>query len=211
MKSGYMRDLLAADETINLSTRQHGFVFFQNIALDLTLVILLLVGLVIVIPTFGPLLAYGSFVAIIPLIDMLRNLLDWNNRLFLITSRRVIQVSGIINKNVTDSSLEKVNDVKLSQSFWGRILDYGDVEILTASELGTNRFRSIGDPLKFKKTMMDAKNRLNNDTGDGFTFKNVIKEQTIPDLIIELDALRIKGIISEEEFREKKKDLLNRM
>jgi hypothetical protein len=40
-----------------------------------------------------------------------------------------------------------VNDVKLSQSFWGRLFDYGDIEILTASEVGANVFRSIGDPI----------------------------------------------------------------
>jgi hypothetical protein len=211
MNAGYLRDLLAANETILLSTKQHGFVFFQKIFIDLILIIVLVVGLIFLMPTLGSLSGLGFFLAIIPLVDMLRNTLDWINRQYIITNRRVIQVSGIINKNVTDSSLEKVNDVKLSQSFWGRIFGYGDVEILTASELGTNRFNFIGDPLAFKKIMMDAKNRINGNLEDGFTFKNVIKEQTIPDLIVELDALRIKGIISEEEFREKKKDLLSRM
>ncbi len=72
-------------------------------------------------------------------------------------------------------------------------------------------FHFIGDPLAFKKTMMDAKNRLSDDGDDGLSFKNVVKEQTIPDLIAELDELRIKGIITQEEFQAKKKDLLSRM
>ena len=38
----------------------------------------------------------------------------------------------------------KVNDVKMEQSFLGRLLGYGDIEILTASELGVNLFRRIG-------------------------------------------------------------------
>ncbi len=46
---------------------------------------------------------------------------------------------------------------------------------------------------------------------EGMQFKNVIKEQTIPDLIAELDELRIKGIVTQEEFQAKKKELLSRM
>jgi hypothetical protein len=102
--------------------------------------------------------------------------------------------------------LEKVNDVKLSQSLWGRLLGFGDIEILTASELGANVFQTIGDPITFKKTMMDAKNLLDGSSDDTLHFTNVVKAPTIPDLIVELDELRIRGIITQEEFQAKKKD-----
>ena len=92
--------------------------------------------------------------------SMLRDILIWWNRQYIITSLRVIQISGVINKNLTDSSLEKVNDVKLSQSIVGRLFDYGDVEILTASELGVNLFRRIGNPVGFKTAMVNAKQDL---------------------------------------------------
>src|SRR3970040_80145 len=65
---------------------------------------------------------------------LLEIVLIWWNRQYVITSRRVIQVSGTFNKRVTDSSLEKVNDVKMVQSFFGRLFDFGDLELLTASE-----------------------------------------------------------------------------
>ena len=211
MNTRYLQNLLAAGERTVLSTRQHWFILFQGICLDLFLLVLLAVGLVILVTQAGPVFWAAAVVGIIPLLDSLRQILAWNNHQFIITNRRVIQVSGIINKNVIDSSLEKVNDVKLTQSLWGRIFGYGNVEILTASELGSNRFGFIGDPVSFKKAMMDAKNRLGGDPQEELSFKNVIKEVTIPDLIEELDALRIKGIITQEEFQIKKKDLLSRM
>lgn len=211
MDTKYLQNLLAAGERLILSTRQHWFVLFQGICLDLFLLLLLAVGLVILVAQAGPNLWAAAVVGIIPLLDSLRQILAWNNHQFIITNRRVIQVSGIINKNVIDSSLEKVNDVKLTQSMWGRVFGYGDVEILTASELGSNRFGFIGNPVQFKKAMMDAKNRLGGDPQEELSFKNVIKEVTIPDLIEELDALRIKGIITQEEFQNKKKDMLSRM
>jgi uncharacterized membrane protein YdbT with pleckstrin-like domain len=44
--------------------------------------------------------------------------MKWKNHQYIITNRRVIQINGIVNKNVTDSSLEKVNDVHMTQSFF---------------------------------------------------------------------------------------------
>ncbi len=211
MNQSYMMRLLSADERILLVTRQHWLVLSKNILVDILLLIILTVGIAIAIPLTGPFYGIGFLFIIIPLVDMIRCFLEWNNRQFLITSRRVIQVAGILSKNVTDSSLEKVNDVKLSQTFIGRLFGYGNVEILTASEMGSNLFNFIGDPVAFKKVMMDAKNQLGMNKESGMTFRNVVKEQTIPDLIEELNALRIKGILTEEEFRDKKKDLLSRM
>jgi Bacterial PH domain/Short C-terminal domain len=69
----------------------------------------------------------------------------------------VLQVGGVINKHSTDSSLEKINDAALSQSFFGRIFGFGDLDVLTASEAGIERFKMIQDPVQFKKTMLDAK------------------------------------------------------
>jgi hypothetical protein len=63
----------------------------------------------------------------------------------------------VVNKHSTDSSLEKINDAALSQSLFGRLFGFGDLDILTASEAGIERFRMIKDPVTFKKTMLDVK------------------------------------------------------
>lgn len=99
--------------------------------------------------------------------------------------------------------------MKLEQSFLGRVFNYGTVEILTASELGMNRFYSIHNPIAFKTCMLNAKEELS--TGE---FAKVIAEsekEYIPRLIKDLDELRQKGIITEEEFADKKKELLLRI
>jgi uncharacterized membrane protein YdbT with pleckstrin-like domain len=90
----------------------------------------------------------------------LRDVITWTSRQYIVTDWRVIQISGVFSKEVTDSSLEKVNDVKLEQSFVGRLLDYGDLEILTASELGINRFSHVGQPIHLKTAMLNAKEKL---------------------------------------------------
>jgi uncharacterized membrane protein YdbT with pleckstrin-like domain len=174
--------------------------------LEILLIVLLVLGISAATVVY-PIASAGFVLVLVPLIGMLRDFLIWSNREYIVTNRRVIQISGVFDKNVVDSSLEKVNDVKMSQSFLGRIFDYGDVEILTASEIGVNLFKRIGDPVKFKTAMLNAKEEL----GFGEIGARPQVEEDIPSLIAKLDGLRKQGIISEAEFQKKKAELLAKM
>ena len=70
-------------------------------------------------------------------------ILRWVNEEFVVTTRRVLQLEGVLNKQVVDSSLEKINDAVLTQSIFGRIFGFGDLDILTASEAGISRLRML--------------------------------------------------------------------
>ncbi len=207
MAKNYLQELLGKNEQILLATRQHWFVLFSSIALEIVLIIILVLA-VIAISFATPMAMIGFVLVLVPLAGMLRDIIIWYNREYVVTNRRVIQISGVFRKDVIDSSLEKVNDVHLSQSFLGRLFDYGDVEILTASEIGVNLFKRIGDPVKFKTAMINAKEQL------GFGEEAGGERRAAPDipaLIAELDELRKKGILSEEEFQRKKTELLQKM
>ena len=95
--------------------------------------------------------------------------LRYLNQEYVLTNRRVIEVAGVVNKRSTDSSLEKINDAILTQSIFGRIFGFGDLEVLTASEAGIERFRMIVNPIGFKKAMMDAKHEYEQDIAGGRT------------------------------------------
>jgi hypothetical protein len=206
MAKDYIQSMLGESERILLSTRQHGFVLFSAIVAEITIT-LLLIAIFSVASAYFPLAAIGFVLVLLPLGSMTRDILIWSNHQYLVTNRRVIQISGIFNKSVVDSSLEKVNDVKMTQSFFGRMFDYGDIEILTASEIGVNLFKRIGDPVKFKTAMLNSKEKL------GFEGMAVQAQpgKSIPALIADLDDLRKKGIVTEEEFKQKKTELLAKM
>jgi len=209
MAKNYLEELLGKNERILLKTRQHWFILFSSIALEIILIIALIgVGIALVVMTGSPLATVAFVLVLVPLIGMVRDTMIWYNRQYIVTNRRVIQISGIFSKDVVDSSLEKVNDVKMNQSFWGRLFDYGDIEILTASEVGANVFKRIGEPIKFKTAMINAKEQMgfNDDAGGEQRVTN-----DIPTLIAGLDDLRKKGILSDEEFQKKKKELLEKM
>jgi uncharacterized membrane protein YdbT with pleckstrin-like domain len=95
------------------------------------------------------LLAVGALVA-------LPAILRWVTEVYLVTDRRVIRVEGVLRKQVLDSGLAKVNDVRLTQTVPGRLLGYGTLEIITASESGINRLEFLPRPMEFKKAMMAA-------------------------------------------------------
>ncbi|OGO63193.1 MAG: hypothetical protein A2Z45_08930 [Chloroflexi bacterium RBG_19FT_COMBO_55_16] len=210
MAKSYLESLLSENEKILRVARQHWFILVSTIILEIVLILVILVLAIILgvlFPPFAWLIAgVGAILILIPILTMVRDILNWLYRQFIVTNRRVMQISGIFNKNVTDSSLEKVNDVKMVQSALGRIFDYGDIQILTASELGVNLFRRIEDPIKFKTAMLNAKERL--ERGE-FDLKN--RGEDIPTLLANLEQLRQQGVLTEEEFQRKKAELLAKM
>ena len=106
------------------------------------------IGWAVVILVIGGLLSFGWQV------------LRWQNEEFVVTTRRVLQMEGVINKRVVDSSLEKINDAVLSQSLFGRMFGFGDLDILTASESGISRLRMLRQADDFKRAMLEAKHEL---------------------------------------------------
>jgi uncharacterized membrane protein YdbT with pleckstrin-like domain len=78
----------------------------------------------------------------------------------------VVESTGVLSKRVADSSLEKLTDVVLKQSIVGRMLDYGDIEVLTAAAgAGINYLRQIRKPMQFKTAMVNAKEELEHEMG----------------------------------------------
>lgn len=209
MPTSYLKQLLGKNEQIILVARQHWLVLVGEILSEsvLTLALIVLISMVWQLSD-NPRVAFGYFLLLFPLVSLWRDGLIWANQQFVVTTRRIIQLEGVLHKHITDSSLEKVNDVKLTQSVWGRLLNYGDIEILTASELGVNVFKRIASPIKFKTVMVDAKDKLGGDSSGGGARSAT---PDIPAMIGQLDNLRKQGVLTEEEFGKKKAELLAKM
>jgi uncharacterized membrane protein YdbT with pleckstrin-like domain len=210
MAKSYLDSLLGEHEKILVIARQHWFILFSSIALEIFTILAIMIALIMSV-IYYPALLLIEFVAgfvllMIPVLSMIRDILIFSHHEYIVTNLRVIQLSGIFNKQVIDSSLEKVNDVKLSQSALGRIFNFGDVEILTASELGVNLFKRIENPVQFKTTMLNAKARL--DSGQRWESPTPAASENVPALLAQLDALRKQGVLTEDEFQQKKAKLL---
>jgi uncharacterized membrane protein YdbT with pleckstrin-like domain len=215
---GYLEGLMGRKERIVFKTKQHWLIIVPRLVLwtVVSVVILLITALLAIAAPLDGLALVLVLALVFPLWRIMVDLLNWWNEQYVITNRRVIQLEGIINKHSIDSSLEKVNDVVLKQSAMGRMLNYGDVQILTASEIGVNLFRRMTRPVKFKTEMLNQKEALGQLDVFEDKARRVLTEEAptagdIPELIAELDELRKRGIITDEEFEEKKKALLEKL
>lgn len=212
MSDSYLNNLLSEREEILLATHQHWSLLIRNILFEILLIVGTIIGVTLIMLTWprASLTWTGFFLLLIPLASLIKDMLVWQHHKYVVTNRRVIQIFGVFNKNVTDSSLEKVNDVKMDQSVIGRVFNFGDIEILTASELGINRFTFIGDPIRFKTAMLNAKHKLEEmERPQWASASNPVMD--VPRLIEELDGLRKRGALSDTEFEEKKARLLARI
>jgi hypothetical protein len=162
----YADGLLATGERIVYRNKQHPFVFIWGARYTILAIVIAFV-----------LFWFGGNLAPDGVAGTLRQVLGWVtailffggiavaiwtalryvNQEFVLTNRRVLQVEGVLNRNSTDSSLEKINDAVLSQSVFGRMFDFGDLTVLTASESGIDKMKMLRRPIEFKKQMLDAK------------------------------------------------------
>jgi membrane protein YdbS with pleckstrin-like domain len=226
----YIESLLGRGEQILYVARQHIFVLVANILTELSLIALLVAAGVASNMAFDTssvmignmtasnlILLICVAISFVVLLSGFADYLRWNSEQYIITDRRVIQVRGVFSKRVTDSSLEKINDVELRQSVFGRILNFGTVEILTAAgEEGANLMDRIESPMEFKRAMLEAKH--NHERGYGYldpaypaARPPVTAPADIQRTLEELAALRDRGILSIDEFEAKKRELLSRI
>jgi uncharacterized membrane protein YdbT with pleckstrin-like domain len=215
---GYIESLMGREEQIVFATRQHWVLVVSQLLGYGILTLLIVAGSWMLYQrTDQRILLLLPVVALPMLGQFLVNFLNWWKREFIVTTRRVIQTEGILNKRVSDSSLEKVNDVVLVQSALGRLLDYGDVEIITGSDIGVNNFRHIAQPVALKTAMLNAKEGLHElgsfqrQARQVLTSENAASVMDIPVLLANLADLRDRGVISDEEFERKKAQLLERI
>lgn len=224
----YIDELLARDEKVLYDGRQHTFVLVGSILTEMILIGILIAAGVAAQAAFASQIAMGmpvgrliliacGLISVVVLISAFLDYLRWNNEQYIVTDQRVIQIRGVLNKDVIDSSLDKINDVELRQSWLGRIFDYGTIEILTASDVGINEMRRIAHPLDFKRAMLEAKHNFNRGFGyfdPAAAYTQPAPPNTPPDLqqtLQKLADLRDQGLLSVDEFEAKKRDLLSRI
>lgn len=162
----YVDSMLASNEQITRRDHQHWFVLVADARYGILAIIVAILLLVLrgVANTTGNLDTVIGWVVLALVIGGIAytgwQILRWMNEEYVVTTRRVLQAEGVVNKRVTDSSLEKINDAILTQSLFGRIFGFGDLDILTASEAGISRLRMLRQADDFKRAMLDAKHEL---------------------------------------------------
>ncbi len=205
-----MRTTLKKDEKILLITRQHW----------IKLVLPFFVWIVIAILSIWLLQGKGLIITLLASVYPMIEYLNWKGNLWCVTNVRVVDESGFFSRYSKESPLDKINNVECDQSFLGRLFGFGNVDIQTAAELGETTYEMIHHPKILKDTITHAqeeykKMSLNNQAAQlaramatSSKTGNLPAQQTIADELQKLFELMQRGAITQEEYLQQKKKLL---
>jgi hypothetical protein len=197
----FTKKQLMPGENLIVLARQHPLVLFKPILIN-GITLTLLIGLYVYTQQIWLLALYG-----IPIIYLIWSFLTWRRKEYIITDRRVVLQEGVLSVSSFDASLDKINNVYHNQNFLGRLLNYGNVGLETASEAGTTTFEMLSRPVNFKNSIVCQRESYRMDSGSA----GKPLPPSIPQLIEEIASLRDRNIITESEFQEKKRSLLQKI
>jgi len=155
----------------------------------------------------------SSVLILLSILILIITIISWYFTHFFFSTDRVVNRSGVLNRQGVEIPLERINTVFFEQNFVERIVGAGDVLIESAGESGVQRFFDIANPLAVKERLRQqieiASTRRANQAR-GPEEKLLEADDSISAKIIELNELRRQGILSVTEFESKKTELLSR-
>jgi uncharacterized membrane protein YdbT with pleckstrin-like domain len=210
----YLEKLLADRETVIIKAHRHIlFVILHMIPYVLLSLLLWTLSGIVQVYMDGTWRNIGLIallaISLYPLGKAIYKFLLWRREEYYVTNLRIIQIEGLMRKRTLDSGLEKVNDIQLEQSIFGRLFDYGDLEVLTGSDIGVNQLWGIAHPFEFKKALLEAKVRLSHGDGESIAARPAADDGVeAARLLAALTDLRDSGVISAEEYDQRRRQLL---
>jgi hypothetical protein len=223
--------LLATGERVLLVRQRHWLTFLEAgrwfvLALGIGVLVALLDQAVPddgLVGFLGTLLDWGfALFFLIGLAGVGWYFLAWRIERYLVTTRRVIEAGGVINKYSRDTSLDAITDMIVGHPWLGRIVGYGEIDLLTASEAGTSKIRFLPEADGFKKALLDAKHEHELDVGGGRVLQEAVASaqpakdhnlsaDELDSALSRLGELRDRGLLTQSEFDAKKRELLDRL
>jgi uncharacterized membrane protein YdbT with pleckstrin-like domain len=214
-----MRTPLQKSEKILLLTHSSWTALVLPLLVALALII---IGMVVVwkVPS-----VWGWLVSVAGVVYWLLRYSAWKVNIWVVTNFRVIDEAGLLTHYAKESPLDKINNVSYDQTVWGRLFNFGHVEIQTAAEAGATDYYNVNHPKRLKDTITAAQAEYKN-----WQFSNQAQQMAAamdarndghvaaaraaeaPAIAQELERLfelKMKGALSEEEYNRAKARLLN--
>lgn len=138
---------------------------------------------------------------------------SWWFTSYVLTSERLITRNGILSRSGIEIPLENVNDVQFTQTLFERILKSGDVLIESAGESGQSRFADIPHPEDFQSLLYKTRELRTRGPNRPVVSTAPIQssEMVSMDKLERLTKLHSDGVISDEEFAQKRQQFLDEL
>jgi membrane protein YdbS with pleckstrin-like domain len=212
---GYAEKNLAAGETILYRAHYHWIIYRFSI------VVLVLAGALGAAALYArraqageevgrPLGLLAAAFVVIALLSFLWRRFRSSLDEFVVTNRRVIRRVGLWAREIQQAPLEKIQDITIEQGNAGRMLGYGTVILETASEKGMLTFPYLTAPESFRNHVWgqapaEASESASASAPPGAAFSSARAR------LEELENLRQRGLVSQEEYASKRQEILSNL
>lgn len=211
---GYAEKNLAPGETILHRARYH-WVFYR-----FSIAVLVLAGLLGAASLYArraqagdevgrPLALVAAVFVAIALVSFLARRVRANMDEFVVTNRRVIRKVGVVAREIQQAPLEKIQDITIEQGVLGRMLGYGTVIVETASEKGMLVFPAIAAPESFRNHVWGQAPARPDAAASGAS--SGTPPPAARARLEELESLKQRGLVSQEEYAAKRQEILSHL
>jgi len=159
---------------------------------------------------------WGLLIIILFLVFFAYKFMVRRNNLWIVTNLRVIDEEGVLTNHSKESPLDKINNISYTQTFWGKIFGYGNIEIQTAAEIGSTTYAMVERPRLLKDTITQMQETYKNSQIEkqaNELAQAIVNQQKnkidVTSTLEKLFELKQKGILTDEEYQQQKIKLLD--
>lgn len=140
----YVTEILQSNEKILATGKLHWIIYWPAMILMIVAVVALSLG------PFGLIvfILFGVAAVVAATKEWLE---QWVTEI-VVTDRRVIYKTGLIQRHTAEMNMDKVESVIVDQSILGRLLDYGSIHIRGTGE-GLEHLHYISSPVSLRNTI----------------------------------------------------------
>jgi uncharacterized membrane protein YdbT with pleckstrin-like domain len=91
----------------------------------------------------------------------------WRSRCWILTDRRLIRHTGVINIQERSIPLKNIQDVSYSASLLGRMLGYGNLDVESAGQDDQEAMVNVGRAAEFRSAIFEAMEHYGDDDYPG--------------------------------------------
>ena len=152
----YIDEILQPGEKVLYSTNAHWIFYLPAIVAWLVALALLIVSLTVAAAIPSAVMASLAGAAVFAVVALYYTMRGWFHRFTTetdVTDRRVVHKTGFINRHTFEIALDKIASVEVDQSIPGRLLNYGNVTIVSMGEVKPQPIKTIASPLAFRSAI----------------------------------------------------------
>jgi membrane protein YdbS with pleckstrin-like domain len=208
-----MRTPLQKGEKILLVT----YSSWTSLVLPALFVLIAIAAGIFIVVHFGQ--PWGWLLAVLAIGYWFIRYATWKVNIWVVTNFRVIDETGLLNHFAKESPLDKINNISYDQTIFGRLFNFGHVEIQTAAQVGATDYYNVNHPKRLKDTITAAQAdhqrwQFGNQAAQmvaAMEPRAAAPQAQTPQIAAELEKLfelKMKGALSEEEYNRAKARLL---